>query len=368
MITYFPYPQVQIQWDSQEKGFTITLPWISIDVEVEAEEQPWIKQAIALLHTEPEHFMVQKFLSLLNEHPIAYYKPRSSIEFAPTMEPHSLLSTIPMATPQDLLHWIDDRTVLGKEFQKLTSWQWDMEEIAKITKIPGTSFHDPMSLITYLRGHSMAMDAEGGVYREQLAVLLDKLRCQNEPAFFAFMTTLIRQTHYITQNFQRYCPISLTTFQEATAEIQEFIQEEKGHDKLMEVSLARLGCMDPEKITPLPETIYLMTIFKKTAELCPMAFTGLVGFFEGGEYGLSDPLADILRQSSKPEAALGYERHFEINTSSNHNQVIYSLASKLPSQTYDQLVFTTRILEVIAHIGKTSDQVYKSQVQQLLAA
>lgn len=368
MVIYHPYPQLKIHWHPGHQGFTLTLPWVELEIEVEDQDFPWIQDAIENLHQTPENPNVQKFIEALSEHHIAYPAPRLKEYLKDEFEtyPNEKKQVSSLISPQDFMSWTSPHLELSPDYIRNFTWQWDVAEITQVTQVHSTSLYDPLSVVSYVWGKVLTADAQGGIFREKLTHLLNALRERDEPTFFNFMKDLLRQTHYITRKFQEYCPLGLTIFKKAHDEIKNFIQEEKGHDKLMSASLKILGYDDPKEIAVYPETIFLMEAFKKSAELCPMTFTAMVGFFEGGVYGASDPLADVLKQSSKPQAAHGYDRHFQINNASNHNQVVYTLATKLPLQTYDQVVFLTRFMELIAHIGKTSDQRYANQLQKLL--
>ncbi len=368
MVTYYPYPQLEIHWIHDTSRFKLNLPWVELEVEVTDDDLPWVEKAIGLLNNTPGDPRVQKFLSLLNHHFIAYHAPHPKESSEKKLDDMDI-KDIPLATPEDLIRWIAPSCNLSQDYMDiLTSWQWDVLEIAGISKIPETPYYDPLSVITFLWGKVLTVDAEGGIYREKLTQGLDALRVQNEASFFEYMKKLIRQTHYITEKFQEYCPLALTTFTQGTSAINQFIEEEKGHDKLMSSSLKILDCDDPSQIAPYSQTVILMEAFKKAAQTCPLAFTALVGFFEGGTYGASDPLADILKKSSKPKAAQGYARHFDINRDHHHNKVIYNLAAKIPAVSYDAVVFVSRLLELTARLGKVSDELYALEVNHLLFA
>ncbi len=357
-----------IKWYSGQEKFTLSLPWVSLEIEVTSEDRHWVKVAIDNLYQDPAKEEVQKFLKFFEEYNVYYIKPRNNdslLSLTPGKE--KLPNKQTLDSPINLIHWISDPYSLSFEVELASEWQWDLEEIYRISAVEGSTYFDPLSIVSFLKGKMLEIDAQGSHYRQGLPSLLEELRKSDEEKFFAFMRNLIKQTHYITQHFQQYSPLSLKSFAPAAEEIRQFIAEEKGHDKLMEASLGALGA-SPEELDPFQEVVFLMEGFREAAELSPLAFTLMVGFFEGGNYGYSDPLADVLKASSKPKAGLGYERHFEINKSEHHNQVINNLAEKLDLQTKNQVAFATRIVELISNIGSGLDKILFTQVENILSS
>ncbi|WP_032113555.1 hypothetical protein [Candidatus Paracaedibacter symbiosus] len=365
-MTYIPFPSLKTCWYNDKSGFTLSLPWVTLEIDVTREDFPWIEKAIDFLHIDNNNEEVQKFLGILSDHSVAYINPRTELKNARIM-PNEVLQAIPLQTPWELAGWVlrgSDSSL--HNLQLSLQWQWRLEEICQVSQIEGTDFYDPVTVITFLRGLMLEADATTDQFRVNLPNSLDLLRQHDEKKFFEFMKGMLRQTHYITQKFQEYAPTSLGNFPEAADEITQFLKEEKGHDKLMEHSLKVLGCENPTEIDPSLETTLTMDIFKKAIEICPMAFVAMVGFFEGGEYGESDPIADILKKSSLPEAALGYQRHFEINRQENHNNMVYTLAQKLPLQTYESVLFTVRALELVCYLASSSDRVLAMRAEALI--
>jgi hypothetical protein len=368
-MTYIPYPSLRIRWHPHQKGFHLSLPWLSLEIEVNPEDLSWIYDATDTLNV-PTNEKVQKFFQLLSDYTAAYVAPRKLKEVPEPLNSglNSIpIKSIPLESPLSFAQWIMEDSSLTNLFRLKPSWEWDTEEICRVSRMEETPFYDPVTVITFLRGLILEADAKTDQYRLNLSHILDRLRVHNENSFFTFMIGMLRHTHYITQKFQEYTPAILTNFAEATEEITQFLKEEKGHDKLMEHSLKALGCDHPENIFPALETRLLMEIFNKTIETSPLAFTAMIGIFEGGDYGEVDPLAEVLKKSSVPDSALGYQRHFEINKEENHNQMIYTLAQKLPLQSYESVIFTARTLELACYISTFSDQGLASKAGTLLS-
>ena len=92
----------------------------------------------------------------------------------------------------------------------------------------------------------------------------------------------------------------------------------------------------------------------------------MIGLFEGDDYEQSDPLADVLRKSSVPKSAHGYDAHFLINKNSHHNKVIDILAEKLPAQSRECVVLAARLLEIACFFSQESDRLLVCKVKELL--
>lgn len=369
-MIYIPFPFLKTCWYDDKSGFTLSLPWVNLEIDVTEEDLPWVEEAIAFLHVDNNREAVQKFLNILGDHFVAYIKPRMTAENegqnSKILSNSGAVAAIPLQTPRELAGSMMAKQVSLRNLPLDSEWQWDLEEICHVSRIEGTEFYDPVTVITFLRGMMLEADAKTDQFRLNIPESLDRLRRYDEKKFFEFMKGMLRQTHYITQKFQEYAPASLSSFVEAADQITQFLKEEKGHDKLMEHSLKVLGCENPKEIDASLETILTMEIFKKSIEVSPMAFVVMVGFFEGGEYGESDPIADVLKQSSLPDSALGYQRHFEINREENHNNMVYILAQKLPLQTYENVLFTVRALELICFLANYSDHTLARRVEDLV--
>lgn len=102
-----PYEHLSAQWIPFTSTLSLTLPWLSLEIEVEEDQKEWIMQATEKLGSDPAHPLTQKFLGNLKEYPVSYHKSRP-IEEIPSQEsltfeefplfdlttPHSLIKSI----------------------------------------------------------------------------------------------------------------------------------------------------------------------------------------------------------------------------------------------------------------------------------
>ena len=351
----FPYRPMAIEWQDKD-NFRLRLPWLSIDLEVTEEDHPWVTQAIDDLDKNPLSQPAQRFLNDLSGYPISYLLPREKHLVPNTKEdfPQHLKLYL-RRCPQDFGRHLD--THVDDQISWPEDWAWNIDEIDKACQIEEGKY-DPLTAVTYLMGKRLEVEGYHRHYYDQLPKALDQLRQEDEQAFFKVMAAIIRQTHYVTSSFKECVTPALTTFPQAGDLIKDFMKEEEGHDRLMSASLRELGYQEVDVIKVFPSVILTMELFKLAASSCPLAFTSMVGYFEGEGYEASDPLADVLKKSSKPKSARGYERHYEINKESNHNHMIFSLAQHLGWQDKETLMFTSRLLELASHLRTLSEQCF----------
>lgn len=246
------------------------------------------------------------------------------------------------------------------------AWGWNLEEILSKSKIVGIPYYDPITAGSLLMGKHLETEAQTGQERDSLPQFLDLLRQKDEGSFFDLSRQLIRQTHYITSRFEKHSSQALTSFKEAAPEILDFIADEKGHDRLMLHSLKALGCENPNKIDVCPESTALMKLLEVSARHFPLSFACLISFFEGASYGVSDPIADVLAKSSRPDASMGYKIHFNINKDGHHNNVAFDLLKKLPMQPMKSVEIAARSLELAARLGNMFDVSFVQKVKRRL--
>jgi hypothetical protein len=357
MVQYIPHEPLSVQWIPLTSMLSLNLPWLSLEIEIEEEQKEWITQAVEKLKSDPTHALTQKFLENLREYPVSYYKARP-IEEIPSREglmPEEFLA-FDLVTPRSLIKSINSS--LQQHIPDLLPdvWSWSAEEMSKAAQIQNSNYYDPLSIVSYLIGKRLETESITGQVRADLPQQLDKLRENKESLFFDTMKILLRQTHYVTNRFEKCSGPALQKFSAAESVIKKFMDEEHGHDRLMVASLKELGCDDVNTISPFDTTVLVMELFKNAAQTSPLAFTLMVGYFEGVTIAESDPLADVLEKSTKPQAAKGYALHHKINKDGDHSNVIFELAEFLPLLTKEEVMYGMRILKLASVLGVMSDR------------
>lgn len=321
-----PFEPVQWSFD-QNNILSVRSPWIDLDIDIDEENKAWVQEAVHNLSRNPEIKSCQQLLSDLKEYRLSYLAPR------PLERPDS-----PTPLPKSL--------PLG----------WSLDPILTAARCPNNQdLFDPVTLVSYLEAYRLKGEAESDQQRQNLPLSLERLKDQDEERFFYVIALLYRQTYEITRAIQRLLPDAILRFPVISEPLTHFLEEEKGHDTLMRLSLRHLGYEDPE-------TLPLFNSIKKTLELLdeiskasPLAMTLAVGFFEGSFYQNTDDLAECIKHSSNPKAAIGYQRHFEINREGHHTEMIFELAAALPAQLKEEVEYATACLEALTLYGQEAD-------------
>jgi hypothetical protein len=357
-----PYKDLSANWQSGGSIVRLELPWMTCEVEVDDQNKDWVQQALTDLKQNSKSPSAQKFLRQLEDYPISYVASRSQVQLREPKD-NQLLRNIDVSSPRALAKTLNPN--LDLELPK--AWNWPLVDIFSKAQMGSSSHYDPLTLVTYLIGERLNAESQTDQIRIDLPQNLDVLRQKDEAQFFEIMKKIIRQTHYITNHLQECVQPALTIFKEARPLIQQFMDEERGHDRLMINALKELGCEHADEVEPFASTILVMDLFKKAAEESPLAFTLMIGHFEGSSFEETDPLADVLARSSRPAAATGYAIHHEINTEEQHNKVIYDLAPHLGCQSEPEVTFAARALELATILGAMGNhKLYNMSKEKIL--
>ena len=364
-MNYLPYESLIVSWLPEFAGLQLSLPWLQMNVEVDDDEREWLKVGIRNLHSHSLNPNTQKFLSFFKEYPIAYTQPRTISEFKKILSKKNMPTDIDLSSPIALMNSLNIKTCPEILTEIISTWSWDLTDILNKTRIPQSNSYDPMSLVTYLICKRLEVESYTDALRKDFPRKLNHLRQTDEAQFFEVMKKFLRHTHFVTSQLQGCCYPALQTFSQAQDIIQNFMNEELGHDILMAESLQILGCTNPQDVAVFPSLITLMQLYKSMASLSPLAFTLMTGYFEGVSYTENDDLAVVLQRSSRPETAKGYTIHHNINKEGNHKDFIYELTSQLSLVSKEEAEVAIRILEVASYIGIEQDKKFNSLISDL---
>ena len=93
-------------------------------------------------------------------------------------------------------------------------------------------------------------------------------------------------------------------------------------------------------------TKWLLRAHKHTAVLSPLAFSAMINLFEAAYYEGQDPISRVIKLSSKPYSAQGYDLHYKINQEHRHCDIPLLLAAHLAPQTYRHAALTLGLFEL----------------------
>ncbi len=337
-----PYDNFSLQCDGETLHYN--LPWLHIEAELTEPDKSNILAAIEQLNS-GNYFgsSAQDFLAQLSDFPASYLAPRkgdfSASQNNITLPTHDL--------PGDLLKQV------GSSFT-IQTWQWDVADIKGISQCSEQTY-DPLCIVSYLIGKRLALETLTDPYRKSIEQKLTSLRSVDESLLFEMAGILIRQTHYITSNILRILAIAVDAHPALARLTEHFMDEERGHDKLMARSLESLGYQDPSAIQVLPTTKTLIDLFELAAGHSALAYVSAIGMFEGAFYPDSDPLAELLEKTSRPNSAYGYKAHFKINSEHNHKDEVFEFAAAIPMLNADDAGFGIKLFELISRISQLMD-------------
>lgn len=346
---HIPHEALKIDWYPDGLSFKLTLPWVEMDIDVNPDEkEEWIADAVTHLHQDPTRSSVQRFMTTLKNYPLGYLAPRSWAEF----EGQDLQASTPTLdgleteTPRVFLQTIGAPYSPQLEEDCPPKWVWDPEVILRQSQIPGTTFYDPMSVVTSLICYRLNWESTSWSGEDGLGQGLERILKEDETLFFQKMGWISRQSHYVTKQFHLAVLPALTHFKKAEKEIQHFIQDEVGHFKFMEQTLEDLGFKGAGDFPVGDANRWTLDAFERMGTLSPLAFSAMINLFEAAYYEGQDPLSRVLKLSSRPEAARGYDLHYKINQEHRHCDMPIIFSKRIAPVTRDHVVLATRLFEL----------------------
>lgn len=348
-MAYIPHEKMTVNWSDPtqqtNESFIITLPWVTMEVDVTPEDKNWITEAITHLYTDPLNENVQKFIKGLNEYPVSYIQPRKLNEFEEQIALGSLDPTIDYSTPLSLLStFVAHDPVLQRDAN--SEWIWDHEKILNKARIEGTDLYDPLSFVTYAICYRLEWESTSWVGQDAFGTFLEALLQQDEKQFFQAMGWITKQAWYITSVFCSAMEPALSHFSPKGKEfLKHYLADEVGHHKFMEQVFRDLG-LDKDDFPIEAGSKWLMTAYKRAATLSPLASTTMVNIFEVGYDTGQESTARLLSLSSKPQAARGFDLHHKINMDHRHCDIPIHLASYLAPQTRSHALLTLGLFEL----------------------
>lgn len=345
-VTRVPYSKLAFHWQD-DAHLSISAPWINLEFEIDAKEKPWIKEATDFAHSDPTHASVQKLLDQLKKFPIFYTLPRPETAFdgeelettlfpldhVDFSTPKSCINTLRMDFDEALLNDLPD------------TWLWSADEILEHAHIAGTDLYDPLTVNTYLPLIRLAharngWEGSGGIYN-----ILEEALENDEARFFTYMGWTARQSHYLTSNAENIIENGIKNFPVLRRDLQEYLADETGHHKFLTEVLDKLEfTVDDFELNAAIK--FFVASLCGMADRSALAYINLIDFSEAYAYEEKDPLSELLKKSSKPNAGDGYQKHYQINFGHDHDMIAYAFCSKLGPQRKEDCLLAIRICEL----------------------
>ena len=347
-MLYAPYEKLAINWAENHQSFMLSLPWMSMEVDVTEEDKEWVEDGVRNLQSNTQNLNVQRFIQELKDYPVFYIQPRSLASFrGKDLQPCTEL-TIDCSTPAALV------STFGCEIAKElledlpSAWTWDRERILDKARIEGTDLYDPLSLISYLICYRLDWESVTWSGQDGFGQSLERLLKKDEKKFFEAIGWISRQSWYVTTESCKAMEPALTFFSTAKDLINHFICDEVGHYKFMEQVFDDLG-LDKDAFVTGAATKWMLASHARTAVISPLAFSGMINLFEAAYYEGQDPISRTIKLSSKPHAARGYDLHYKINQEHRHCDMPLLLSSHLAPQRDSHAVLTICLFELTLH-------------------
>ncbi len=348
-MQYIPYEKMSINWvepsQTTDEGFVLTLPWLSMEFDVEQEDKSWIQDATRRLHAHPESENVQKFIRQVKDYPVFYVKPRQIKEFEGKDLQECASLDVDTSTPSRLVETFGCPIEASLKEDILSGWTWDWEKILNKARIEGTELYDPVSLVSYLICYRLDWESRSWLGKDGFGIFLETLLKKDEQQFFQVIGWIARQSWHVTTETYGAMKPALTRFPKMREVVSHFMTDEIGHYKFMEQVFDALD-LNREDFPVGDATKWLLDCHRRTADISPLAFSAMVNIFEAAYYEGKDPISRVVELSSRPHAAHGYDMHYKINQEHRHCDMPVHMASRLAPQTHGHVLLTLGIFEL----------------------
>jgi hypothetical protein len=347
--SYLPYPETQFTYDKRNARLSVESPWVQLQVDIDHHRLDSIGNVIEGLG-DPERVQrdpeIQDFLKFFADMPLVHCLPRA---LAVDGHYHSTAAAIlGSAGPADFMASINVFPAIdvASAFAYMPRhWEWDDSDIAAQSQVPGTDLYDPFSAYTALRRKRLLFQTGQAQDAHALIAYLNTLKHHDEGKFFEAMAIVLSQQYYVTGQCHACLDPAASTLTVIGEEIRAYANEEINHDRLILRSIEQLVKADPSHFTYMPEVQLEIEVIKYAAQHCALGFSTLVSIMEGTVYPASDPVGDILRNTSRPDSHKGVEAHFQINKQGNHTAIPETFVARLPAVSRDTVRIATLLTE-----------------------
>ena len=354
-----PYEKMAVSWKeaglTNNEGFRLALPWLTMEISVAPEDQSWIREATTHLHTDPLNENVQKFIQELKDYPVAYAQPRKLGEFEGRDLQVCPDLTVDSSTPASLVATFGCLIDPSIQEDVIPAWTWDQEKILEKARIEGTDLYDPVSFITYLICYRLEWESGGWLGQDRFGIFLQTLLKKDEKQFFQAIGWISRQAWQVLTEFCSSMEPAITHFVKAKEAIASYIAEETGHYKFMEQVFRDLE-LDKDAFPLAGGTRWLLDSYKRAAAISPLAFSTMVALFEAAYYEEEEAITGAIKRSSRPHAGRGYELHRKVNEEYRHCDVPLHFASYLAPQTRSHALLTVGLFELTLNVLNKMEQ------------
>lgn len=358
-FTYWPYDEVSL--DAKKPGeLTIKTPWMEATTSL----APFHPAQVARLRSKLQDktlsvddiVLVNDFFKHFHAYPLAYILPTPKADLF--LDKHELDDETNLTADFDEILFTIVTTRGGfseQEAEELlttisrTSFEWDHQVALDFAAI-NNRIH-PESLFSIARRYHILELLANDRGKE----IFNEIKKRGTQQFQKAVARLTRQNHYVTQNCQESLRPALFTAGRATSLLEEFMEAERGHDKILKKALMHLG-FQPEDIEVSIHARALMTVLRYLAERNFLAFAMAVDAFERNNYEEVDPIAHLLVDGGFEKAADFLNLHMKINDSGDHENVAQQFLQfmALCDRTYG--LEALRLMEILSVVMSAVSQ------------
>lgn len=282
----WPYDEVEISFTKDE--VRLQAPWAKASLAMEVPSSVQARASHLLkngIESKTDLLLLQKIFSPFAHLPLFYVLPRSYL--------------------------FDDRYLRGIETNDEQS-RWNTSELLELASLPSGRI-DPIALLSALRRKHL-LDVVTYPHATNMAQIFREASGETRPAvIFA-----IRQNHYVTVRCHSLLTPALDLHPEAATLIDDFIESEQGHDKLLEASLRELE-VDADHVSVSSSLVAVLDRFEQIASDNLIAFAFTVDMFERSSPERRSSVCDELARLGETKAAAPLLAHLSINVDGAHD-------------------------------------------------
>ncbi len=371
---YWPYDEVSVEKEIDKGTLKVKAPWLEATTSSKFfndEKLTTLCQKMGTGNLSAYDLpLVTEFFRFFHQYPVAYILPsqKNSLDLAT----HERLDTSLIEGDfESLARHIflqGDERLCEEELDELfgilerKEFLWDHEAALNFSTVDDKIHPESMFSIAR-RFHLLElMSSDGG--NEMLSDLakLDKKEYKEA------VCRLLRQNHYITQKCQEALVPALSIAQNARSLVENFIKEERGHDKILAKALMHVG-KEAEDIEVRLQTRALMMLLKFMAGRNFLAFSMAIDAFERNNFQDVDPLAQLLIKGGFEKAAEFANLHMKINDEGGHENVARHFLGSMALCPKEYALEALRMMEILSlTMSKVSQSAWGAEASSLLRA
>lgn len=292
---FWPYDEVQIS--KNDEGIQFKAPWVNVNFPLNIEAQAF-GQFESIRKNGPRSatdiHLVDSLLRPVAKYPLYFCLPNHN------KKPDSHFRT-------------------KQPNSQINSIRWENEHVLNFSATP-TKAYDAVSALSCFRLLHLKdlMDYLETIPRDLKLPFLEGKKLREATLLF------LRQNHFVTQKCENVLTPAQNLHPDSSVKIKEFIREEQGHDKLLELSFKELG-VTAETIYVLPTLVKLMNLFEQVASINLLAFCFIVDIFERSPEAHKNPMVQALLKLGEDKAAKPIQTHANINVNGGHSNESFKI-------------------------------------------